>query len=90
VTDRQVHQNAPAATGTASPHAEGDTVGPTLLLTAPQAARTLAISPRTLWSLTQRGEVPVVRIGRAVRYDRRDLVDYLDRLRSAQQRGRRG
>ncbi len=48
-----------------------------LLLTARQAARELAISERTLWGLTARGEIPCVRIGRAVRYSRSDLVAWI-------------
>jgi excisionase family DNA binding protein len=44
-----------------------------LLLTAPEAARKLAVSERTLWGLTHRAEIPCVRIGRAVRYDPADL-----------------
>lgn len=45
----------------------------TRLLTARQAARVLAISERTLWQLTNDGLIPVVRFGRAVRYDPADL-----------------
>ncbi len=48
-----------------------------LLLTARQAARELAISERTLWGLTARGEIPCVRIGRAVRYSRSALVEWI-------------
>ena len=44
-----------------------------LLLKPVDAAATLSISPRTLWTLTDRGEIPCIRVGRAVRYDRRDL-----------------
>jgi len=41
-----------------------------LLVTVTAAAAALAVSPRTLWSLTApRGPIPAVRIGRAVRYD---------------------
>src|SRR5262249_23960562 len=41
-----------------------------LLLSPRDAARALAVSPRTLWSLTSpRGPLPYVRIGRAARYD---------------------
>lgn len=58
---------------------------PPLLLTAQQAADALAISPRTLWSLTASGEVPCVRLGRAVRYAVQDLSEYVQRLRG--QRG---
>jgi excisionase family DNA binding protein len=61
----------------------------TLLVTPAEAARALRISPRTLWGLTDRGEVPCVRIGRAVRYDPRDLVAYVERRRG-EQAGREG
>jgi len=44
-----------------------------LLITASEAARLLAISPRKLWGLTASGEVPHVRIGRSVRYPLADL-----------------
>jgi excisionase family DNA binding protein len=39
-----------------------------LLLTADEAAFALAISPRTLWTLTNAGQIPCVRLGRCVRY----------------------
>jgi excisionase family DNA binding protein len=38
------------------------------LLTPREAAEMLAISTRTLWTLTDRGEIAATRIGRAVRY----------------------
>jgi len=41
---------------------------PQLLIDARDAARLLSISPRTLWSLTKAGKIPVVRIGRRVLY----------------------
>jgi predicted DNA-binding transcriptional regulator AlpA len=43
---------------------------PKLLLTAPEAAKALAISEKTLWSLScPRGSIPIVRVGeRGVRY----------------------
>jgi len=44
-----------------------------LLVTAREAADLLAISPRTLWTLTSTGEIACVRIGRSVRYDVADL-----------------
>ena len=49
-----------------------------LLLTAQQAAETLAISPRKLWSLTASSEVPHVRIGRCVRYPFVDLQCWIN------------
>jgi excisionase family DNA binding protein len=48
-----------------------------LLLKPPQAAEALAISPRKLWELTDRGIIKVVRIGRAVRYDPTDLTAFI-------------
>ena len=54
------------------------TDGP-LLLKAAEAARILAISPRKLWEMTNCGEIPCVRLGRAVRYDHRDLVAFIER-----------
>ena len=41
------------------------------------ASRYLAISERKLWSMTKAGTLPAVRLGRAVRYDRRDLDDFI-------------
>lgn len=39
-----------------------------LALRPRDAARALGISPRLLWTLTQAGRVPCVRLGRAVIY----------------------
>jgi excisionase family DNA binding protein len=50
-----------------------------MLVSARDAAKLLAISERTLWSLTAAGEIPVVRIGRSVRYDPRDLQTWIER-----------
>ena len=49
------------------------------LLRSDAAARLLAISPRTLWTLAKEDEIPVVRIGRSVRFDPADLQDYIER-----------
>lgn len=49
-----------------------------LLLSARDAAQALSLSPRKLWSLTAGGEIPCVRIGRAVRYDLADLREWID------------
>ena len=49
-----------------------------LLVTVEEAARLLSVSPRTLWGMTQRGEIPRVRIGRSVRYDPADLRNWVD------------
>ena len=53
-----------------------------LLLTAAEAAKALAISPRTLWSLTDSGKIPCVRIGRSVRYDPVDLRAWINSQKS--------
>jgi excisionase family DNA binding protein len=55
-----------------------------MLLTARQAARALSISERTLWSLTKSGQIPAVRIGRAVRYDPADLRRWINLSRDSQ------
>jgi excisionase family DNA binding protein len=52
-----------------------------LLLTPPQAAKALAICQRKLWELTKRGIIRATRIGRAVRYDVRDLTAFVDRAK---------
>ena len=49
-----------------------------LLLTPPQAAETLAISPRKLWGMTASGEIPHIRIGRSVRYPVGDLMKWIE------------
>lgn len=48
-----------------------------LLVTSSQAAKALSMSPRTLWTLTNSGEIPCVRFGRAVRYDPDDLKAWI-------------
>jgi excisionase family DNA binding protein len=51
---------------------------PQLLLTPREAAEALSISERALWQLTYpRGQLPVVRLGRSVRYDVQALRDYI-------------
>ena len=45
----------------------------TLLVKAREAARLLAISQRLLWELTNRGEIPCVRLNRSVRYSIAEL-----------------
>lgn len=54
----------------------------TRLLRADQAAAYLGISPRTLWSLTNCGEIASVRFGagrrKSVRYDLCDLEAWIE------------
>ena len=46
---------------------------PRLLMDAHDTARALSISERTLWELTNKGEIPCVPIGRRILYDPRVL-----------------
>lgn len=48
------------------------------LVTTKAAARWLAVSERTLWTLAQTGQIPSVRIGRAVRFDPEDLAAFVE------------
>ena len=50
-----------------------------ILVDAREAARRLAISPRTLWQLTKDRVVPFMRIGKCVRYRVADLDDWTRR-----------
>lgn len=52
---------------------------PTLLLRSRDAAKSLSISDRTLYSLTRRGELRAVRIGRAVAYSLDELRAFIAR-----------
>lgn len=61
--------------------AGGGPAAVTLLLRPRDAANALAISQRKLWELTRCGDVPAVRIGRAVRYSPADLAAWIDRQR---------
>lgn len=57
-----------------------------LLLSVREAAKMLAISERTLWSITApRGPLPCVRIGRSVRYDLRDLRAFINSRKEVRQ-----
>ena len=54
---------------------------PRLLMRAREAAFMLNISARKLWGLTAGGQIPVIRIGRSVRYAEADLRAWIDRQR---------
>lgn len=45
------------------------------------AADYLAISERKLWDLSQNGIIPVVRLGRATRYDLIDLDNFIEKMK---------
>lgn len=75
-----MRDQTPAA-ATAELTAGGDP--PRLALRPREAARALAIGERLLWSMTNRGELPCVRIGRRVLYPVAALERWLaERARS--------
>jgi excisionase family DNA binding protein len=51
------------------------------LLTTGEAAELLHVHPRTVQRLVERGELAVVHLGAAVRFDRNDLADLTGRLK---------
>ena len=52
------------------------------LLTVEQAAKILTISQRHLWDLTNRGELPAIKIGRSVSYSSKDIAEFIARRRT--------
>jgi len=71
--------NAAPAEASAAPWAAALPDQPDRLLLTPRAAaQALAIGERTLWNLTNRGELPCVRLGRSVRYDPADLRRFIE------------
>ena len=51
----------------------------TLLLSSREAAKRLCISERTLWTLTDRGEIRCIRMGAAKRYPISELERFIER-----------
>jgi excisionase family DNA binding protein len=49
------------------------------LLSEREAAKWLGVCVRTLWAIRASGEIPHVRLGRAIRYDVDDLRAYVAR-----------
>lgn len=47
------------------------------LITSAQAADRLGVSQRMVWELAKRGDLPVVKIGRAVRFDPLDIEQFV-------------
>jgi len=58
-----------------------------LLLTIPEAADRLGIGRSKLYELVAEGELGVVRIGRAVRVEAAEIVDFVTRLRQERTTG---
>jgi excisionase family DNA binding protein len=50
-----------------------------LLISGREAAKLLSVCERTLYMLTKAGEIPAVRIGRAVRYSVDELQGWVKR-----------
>ena len=48
------------------------------LLNAQSAARYLNISERSLWTYTQSGTIPSIRIGRSIRYSLASLDEWIN------------
>jgi excisionase family DNA binding protein len=48
-----------------------------LLMTVRETAAALALCEKSVWQLTRDGKLPVVRIGRAVRYDLADVLRFI-------------
>jgi excisionase family DNA binding protein len=63
---------------TIAPSPRAERAGGAALMTARDAAKVLGVCEKTLWTLTDEGSMPVVRIGRSVRYDPRDLTRWID------------
>ncbi len=55
---------------------------PPLLVSEREAGRLLGVTPRTVFNLRQRGELPAVKIGTRVLYDRRDVEVFISRKKS--------
>ncbi len=53
-----------------------------MLLSPRQAAKALSVCERTLYGLTKSRELPVVRIGRSVRYSVEDIRAFIERRKA--------
>jgi len=51
------------------------------LITTPQAAIHLGVSPRTVKNLMRNGKLPYIKIGRSTRFDPDDLATFIARHR---------
>lgn len=49
-----------------------------ILLTVRETAQTLALCEKSLWNLRRSGRLRAVRIGRAIRFDRRDVLAFVE------------
>ncbi len=74
--------------GSDDPKCSSHASGPPLALRAPAAAEALGIGTRKLWSLTNTGEIPHFRVGRAVCYRVADLDAWT--IRQVERQRKRG
>ena len=51
------------------------------LIKVKSAASYLSISERKLWDLAKKGIIPIVRLGRATRYDIADLDSFINKAK---------
>lgn len=68
---------------------ETHAMDPAILVDTVEAARLLSVSQNTIWNMTvPRGDLPCVRIGRAVRFDVADLRTWIERRKSKARKAR--
>jgi predicted DNA-binding transcriptional regulator AlpA len=53
-----------------------------LLLSARATAAALGVCEKTLWQLRRDGLLPTVHVGRAIRFDRRDILRFIEASKS--------
>lgn len=53
-----------------------------LLVDVPTAARLLSLCEKSVWNLTNQGDLPAVRVGRRVLYDPADLKAWIARTKT--------
>ncbi len=58
-----------------------DVASGVLLMTERDAAKLLAVSPRTLFNWRKRGMIKAVRLGASVRYEVEDLMAFVNSMR---------
>lgn len=51
---------------------------PPQLMRLRDVAKALALSQRVLWAATKAGRLPVIRFGRSIRYDPKDVAAFVD------------
>jgi excisionase family DNA binding protein len=61
---------------------ERSTEGIRRLIGTKEVAEYLGISTRHLWTITNSGQIPSIRMGKSVRYDPVDIDAYIERCRS--------